>query len=270
VIPLLRALPIAFAPVHGETIGSYLNRLADANRLKVSTVSTALDLSRRYRRDDDTCAGWTQHTLTRLAVLTNRHAASPANALPALHNLRIRPSPRSPASGVEPPQAPRRPACRPCMARHGTGLVIRSTPYSECVCRQHRRWLHSLDQHHLNRLPEVLVANTRHRGLAHNRTRSLNSSRAYLDAQRHTQAWFHTASQPEPQQRWIQRLGILGEDPYGDPHRPTTERIEIVTYPETVVLTSLLVSPYWHQRDDLLAEAGRRLGIQVQENCHLP
>ena len=55
--PLLRALPIAFAPVHGETIGSYLNRLADANRLKVSTVSTVLDLSRGYRRDDDTCAG---------------------------------------------------------------------------------------------------------------------------------------------------------------------------------------------------------------------
>jgi hypothetical protein len=35
------------------------------------------------------------------------------------------------------------------------------------------------------------------------------------------------------------RLKLLGEDPYGDPHRPSPDRIELVIYPETITLIAL-------------------------------
>ncbi|MFF0226369.1 hypothetical protein [Streptomyces sp. NPDC004629] len=39
---------------------------------------------------------------------------------------------------------------------------------------------------------------------------------------------------------------LLGEDPHGGPRRPSSLRIELVTYPEPVKLTALLASPHWH------------------------
>jgi hypothetical protein len=39
--------------------------------------------------------------------------------------------------------------------------------------------------------------------------------------------------------RWEHRLDTLGQDPYGDPHRPGPDRIELVTYPEAVAMTGL-------------------------------
>ncbi|MFF7477016.1 hypothetical protein [Streptomyces sp. NPDC008092] len=54
------------------------------------------------------------------------------------------------------------------------------------------------------------------------------------------------------------------EDPYGDPHRPTEDRIELAAYPETVALTGLFASPRWRERNDLHTEAARRLAIETQ------
>lgn len=48
---------------------------------------------------------------------------------------------------------------------------------------------------------------------------------------------------------------------YGDPHRPTDDRIELATYPETIVLTGLFTSRHWRNHPRLPAEAARRLGI---------
>ena len=57
---------------------------------------------------------------------------------------------------------------------------------------------------------------------------------------------------------------VIAEDAYGDPHRPTEDRIELATYPETVALTGLFTSPHWRERGDLHAEAARRLAIEAQ------
>jgi hypothetical protein len=256
-----RVLPIAFPPVNGETIGSYLNRLADANRLKIGTLTDTLGLHRRCRRDDDP-TGWSQDTLARLAALTDRSATALAHGLPALNSLLTGKAHAMPATTHENLAAPRRPACRPCMARHGASLVIRSAPHSDCVCRRHQRWLHSLDQHELALLPEVLKANTRHRRLDRATSKLLSGGLAHIQAQQQIRTWFAAGSHPELHQRWLQRLANLGEDLYGDPHRPTIERIDIATYPETVVLTTLFASPHWKEHDDLYIEAGRRLGVR--------
>ncbi len=264
---LPRALPIALAPVQGETIGSYLNRLADANRLKIGTVVDALGLHRRYRQDDDNPVEWSQVTLARLAALTSRSARSLAYGLPALNSLLTGRPHALPTDTDGGPTTPRRPACRPCMARHGASLVIRSAPHSDCVCRRHQRWLHSLDQHDLSLLPEVLYANGRHRRLDRATSRIRVGRVAYLRAQHQIRTWFRAGSQPELSQRWHHRLAVLGEDPYGDPYRPSTERLDIAAYPETIVLTRLLSSPYWRARDDLPAEVGRRFGARLQETA---
>ncbi|MGW4565390.1 hypothetical protein ACWEN3_24175 [Streptomyces sp. NPDC004561] len=52
---------------------------------------------------------------------------------------------------------------------------------------------------------------------------------------------------------------MLGEDPFGDPHRLYDARIELATSPETIVLTSLFASPYWRDHPQLPAEAAQRL-----------
>ncbi|GAA3112551.1 hypothetical protein ACFQ0X_43280 [Streptomyces rectiviolaceus] len=54
---------------------------------------------------------------------------------------------------------------------------------------------------------------------------------------------------------------MLGEDTFGDPHRPSDARIELVTYPEAVVLSGLLALAYWRDHPRLPAEATQRLNI---------
>ncbi|MGW4051128.1 hypothetical protein ACWENA_09890 [Streptomyces sp. NPDC004779] len=49
----LRSLPIALPPVHRETIGSYFDRLADANHLPIGLLSSLIGPNRRHRRDDN-------------------------------------------------------------------------------------------------------------------------------------------------------------------------------------------------------------------------
>ncbi|MET9959497.1 hypothetical protein ABZ128_10515, partial [Streptomyces sp. NPDC006326] len=75
-----------------------------------------------------------------------------------------------------------------------------------------------------------------------------------------------TARMPESsgeslRQRWNGRLDVLGEDPFGDPRRPSEVRIELATYPEAVVLTGLVTSAYWQAHPQLLTEAAQRLNV---------
>ena len=70
---------------------------------------------------------------------------------------------------------------------------------------------------------------------------------------------------PPLRQRWKRRLDMLGEDQFGDPHRPSEARIELVTHPEAVVLTGLFASPHWRDHPQLPTEAARRFGIAPQQ-----
>lgn len=87
---MLRLLPVPLPPVHGETIGSYLNRLADANRLPVRYLAGLIGVHSHHRRDDHRADRWTPQALHALSILTGR----PRPDWPA----RCRPWPSTPAS----------------------------------------------------------------------------------------------------------------------------------------------------------------------------
>ena len=156
-----------------------------------------------------------------------------------------------------------RPACHNCMARQSIhGLVVRETPAHEAVCPRHQRWLLGDEQHRLHDLPDVRRANRRHRRLAShcNGTTAMTN---YSIASACLENWLTKAAEPQLQERWANRLHVLGEDPYGDPLRPSAHRIEIATYPETVTLTVLLSSPHWRDHPQLAAEIARRLRVEA-------
>ncbi|MEU2739552.1 TniQ family protein [Streptomyces sp. NPDC007095] len=254
-----RTLPLTPPPVHHETIGSYLNRLADANHLSIGYLSHLVDPSRQHRRVDNRVGYWTPEALRRLAILTGRHPSSLIHAMPPLGSIGdpLRHLRSATEEVVEPR---RRPACRLCMAwRRVHGLVVRSTPHHEGVC--HRRWLLGDEQHDLTRLPEVLRANLQHHRIVRRGTHP-STALAFVDARDRLTRWFTGERSGEPlRQRWNRRLEVLGEDPFGDPHRPSDARVELATYPEAVVLTGLFASAYWRDHPQLLAEAAQRLHI---------
>ncbi|GCB53342.1 TniQ family protein [Streptomyces sp. NL15-2K] len=248
--------------MHRETVGSYLNRLADANRLPVRYLAGLLGHNRHHRRDDNRTDHWTPRALLGLSALTGRAPAELVHAMPALAELsegqRIGPRP-STGHG----DALHRPACRPCMARRGIdGLVVRETLPHEAVCPRHHRWLLGDEQHLLRVLPDVRRANQRHRRLT-SRRRGSAPEQSYRTARDSLLKWFHTAAETQLQQRWTDRIHLLGEDIYGDPLRPSPNRIEIATYPETVILTSLLSSPHWRDHQESAPEIARRFQLKA-------
>ena len=57
-----RRLPISFGPVQGELLGSYLHRLADANRISVGVLTAVIseELPTSCSREQDTLSGWSR------------------------------------------------------------------------------------------------------------------------------------------------------------------------------------------------------------------
>ncbi len=244
--------------MHGETIGSYLHRLADANHTTVTTLAVVLGHGRRYQRADDTTDGWPPEALPRLAALTSRTIPALLHALPALRALDTT-NPDIPPGSEQ--HHVIRLACRLCAARLGIhNLVLRRTADHEHLCPSHRRWLTGSDQLDVSPLPDVLRAHRHHHRIQRRHGRR-GTSPAYPEAARLTLQWFRTSSPPELHHRWNQRLAALPTEPFGDPHRPSDQRVELATYPESVILTSLLTSTHWRHHDRLPAEASRRLGI---------
>jgi hypothetical protein len=236
----LRALPISLPPMSRETIGSYLHRLADANHITSIAIAQLLGISRRYRRGDDDPTGWTPQTLTALATLTGRPGIALTQALSALRPLALdaepTPTTTSTTSCV---------VCRHCAASKGIpGIVIQRAASHELVCLRHQRWLHGPEQHALHGLPEICTANRRHRRLRR-RHDDATLNTALAQARKLIGDWLDAADQPHLRQRWTQRLNQLRHDPAADPYRPSPYRIELATYPDTVLLAGLLASPRW-------------------------
>ncbi|MET7394265.1 TniQ family protein [Dactylosporangium sp. NPDC005572] len=234
----IRALPIGLAPVTRELLGSYLHRLADANHVTIASVSQLLGTGRRYRRGDDDATTWTTHTVSALAALTGYPPTTLTQALPALRPLAAVAPLGRPGSGAP------RVACRYCMASKGIhGLVIQRAASYEPVCLRHQRWLHGPEQHPLHALPELCSANRRHRRLLRQHDAATLDT-AHARAQQLTQNWFHADDQHALQRRWTDRLNQLCHDPAADPYRPSRHRVEIATYHETVLLTTVFATEH--------------------------
>jgi hypothetical protein len=256
-----RLLPIPLTPLHHELLGSYLHRLAEANHLTIQALAHEIGPGRYHARDTESLSGWTPRTVSRLAALTGTGTAALLRALPVLQKItsQVLNPPAAPPGAITASRHTH--ACRLCAARHGViGMaIVRAFPHQR-ICLRHSRWHGGGDQRMLwPLLPETLQANQRHRRLV--RQHALPAiSQDHLHAQTLTRQWLTRNGPPELQRRWQRRLDLLGEDTYGDPNRPGTDRIELVTYPETVTLTSLIASKHTTP-GGFLTEAARRLGI---------
>jgi hypothetical protein len=226
-----RTLPVPLPPLHRELLGSYLHRLADANHLTVRGLSREIGPGRHHRRDSDDTAGWTPSAVTRLAALAGTTATALLQAI-ASAGQEAAPGPSPPPWHAH--------ACLLCAARRGAcGLaIIRVFPH-ERICGRHGRWHGGGLQRPLrDLLPEIPHANALHRRLAR-RHGTAAVTEYFLQAQAQTRQWLAGDGPADLKSSWKHRLGLLGEDPYGDPHRPSPDRTELVTYPETVTMTRL-------------------------------
>lgn len=259
-----RTLPIRVRPFPLETVGSYVRRLAAANQIPFAELLDHLAddqtparsaLVRSYELDLNRPAA------ERLAAVSGSAAAALRRALPALSTGRPGSSPLRSWYVIGHANRPVR-SCPDCAARRDGGEILLYQPLHQTICLRHGRWIPGSDDNRdvdLTRLPEVMEAARRHIRLTRRRD-PLALKSGYRQANQIAQDWFDRASFLT--HVWHERYDRIGAArPYG---------ARVITYPETVGLTSLLSSPHWTsllRRGDyytaipeFLREAGRRIG----------
>jgi hypothetical protein len=234
----LRPLPRPVKPFHNETIESYLDRLADANRLDREAL-------RIYIAGDHHKAA--PIPLHRLSLLSGQPAQALRNALPdvstakeATEQVETVPVRRRPGR-----HALVRPACTRCAAARGiTTSVECLLRLEDVVCARHQRWLGQRGSpgHHQPNLanqPEILLANRRHHRLLRRHDRVVTET-AYRAATRICEQWRERPSHDRDFHRLMNifhagHWRVLETDP----------TVEAATYPQVIALTRLLASPVW-------------------------
>ncbi|MGW1586787.1 TniQ family protein [Streptomyces sp. NPDC002386] len=163
---LVGDVPRPLPPFPNETLNSYCQRLAHANRIPAERLHTP---SRWLAHDDDSVTA----LLRRLTILTGLPRETFWHALPELrwrheHGM-------SPLGRSRPPVASmrlrRRWACRRCTATRTPGQhVMTWIPIYTHACLQHRLWIGEAvtvtrEQVDLAQMPETLWAQRRHHRL---------------------------------------------------------------------------------------------------------
>ncbi|GAA0445148.1 hypothetical protein Acor_80540 [Acrocarpospora corrugata] len=264
---MLRRLPITAPPATGETVKSYLQRLAALNGVDYPEIWDWVSEPEVPGKPRRIVVG------PRLADLTGYPADRLGQALPELRKgldwQLLRDTPQHP--------------CPQCAARHPGGQVIRLFALHHYACRRHGYWIGPPDigegPHlpYLAGLPEVLQAQRRHNRLVRERGpvaafdgiihafRVLTGIWRLGPAETHgTSDWWH----------WDRRVDLL------IPKNQARElfshsRCYAALYPEAVTIAALLTTPFWRtkatfpfgdadtdDRWDFTAEFGRRIGIE--------
>jgi hypothetical protein len=225
--PRAAVLPLRVAPIAGETIASYLRRVAAACHMPLTAVTDVLPswfAARASSCDDIAKPGPAQPGGTRcLAMLTGITGTALRHALPALagHRDDGRPPLRSAF------------ACRHCAARHGQHEPVPvHLPASQRACGRHRTWLGRAIQIDVTTAPDITAASRKASRLAreHGITRLvLAEATARQD----------TIGGPDARRR---AAALALASPAPDPGHPDTA--EAAAYPETVkVAAALLRTP---------------------------
>ena len=251
-------LPVTLPPIHHETIGSYLHRLAVANNRPARKLASLLGpLPADFTPASDTTAGWTHDSPHQLATLTGRPLDRLAKALPGLASFLDQSAPRQ-ATIIGRP-------CRCCTARRGaTTLVITYVPAHQHLCRHHQRWTRAPHDIPLTNLPDTVAAQRRLDRLARRHdtptlTRALDLARAIVRDWSIEQRDFL-------QQRWNDRL-VHVEAHHAGQTASAADQHRLVSLPETVVVTDLLLNPPHPATDartlylQMAAELGRRFAL---------
>ncbi len=217
-------LPVRVAPVAGETISSYLARMAAANHLPLGAVTDVLPpwfTVRAAACDDITKPGLLQPGDARcLAALAGITENALRHALPALagHHDDGRPPLRSAV------------ACRRCAARHGQhDPVPVHLPAHQRACERHRTWLGRTIQIDVTTAPDIIAATSR----AHRLAREHGVTRLVL-----AETTTRQEASDEPTAR--RRAAALAlASPGLDPGHPDTA--EAAAYPETIRMAAALL-----------------------------
>lgn len=234
------ALPRPVTPVTGETLVSYLTRLAHASHLTLTEVLAVLPswFSTKISNGDDLA----QHhmlipaaaeAMDALARLTGTTPASLARALPAFAT----------AGAHNPVRATT--ACRRCTARRGIDQPVPvHLPAHHKICTRHGIWLSDAGQPHLDlaACPEIITAQYRaSRLLRHTTPQQLLL--AYQAATKAIPAW--PATPAAIPLHWRHRLLTLQttNHHYGTP-TDHDAYIHAAIYPDAIALTAARLSPH--------------------------
>ena len=222
--PRAALLPVRVAPLAGETVSSYLARVAAACHLPLRAVTDVLPpwfAIRAAACDDIAKPGLAQPGDARcLAMLTGITEAALRHALPALagHRDDWRPPLRSTA------------ACRRCAARHGQREPVPvHLPAHQRACERHRNWLGRTIQIDVTAAPDITAA-SRHAS----RIARQHGITTLVLAE--TTARQETTGTPDARRR---ATALVLASPGLDPQHPDTA--EAAAYPETIKAAAALL-----------------------------
>ncbi|MFI9228498.1 hypothetical protein [Streptomyces rimosus] len=243
----IRALPVSLPPVHGEVLGWYLHRLAEANCTLPGRLAQMLAPSKNplVGRRTDAFRCWTPHVTTRLAIISGTPVATLHRHLPAIkrHAARVR-------GEVVPTRRDYYLTCPHCMRSQGiTEPVLAHMPRALRLCSTHAIWLDGNTHYRVGQMPELITAQREHLRLASRFPATLDDATKEADKLIHS--WLMVRTQPLLIDRWRQRLDQLPKaepPPYSTLIRRghfSDEREVIITYPEFVTLLELIADPRW-------------------------
>lgn len=159
VVPQL--LPVQVRPRHRERTGSFLIRLAEANRCPAWSFLWLLGAVRGGQRVELTPrASVTLNgaALSRLAVYLGRPVDQITRALPTLPDTD---QPGEPTVRIRRPDRTFLRSCPGCELRAGGVSLLPDLNPLNLTCRRHRQWLVADEDITLEQAPEVLAAVTR-------------------------------------------------------------------------------------------------------------
>jgi TniQ len=254
----LRQLPFTPRPFRRETIGSFLTRLACANRIRIWHLLqlTAINVQeqREFTPATDDWLGWSPSTPHRIAALTGRPLAALSAAFPAIAGSQAQPAcPPAPQAGKI------QRACRHCTAAQNiTSMVIVQARPHDYLCVRHDLWHHGIRDIDLRPLPQVTDAQRRHNH--HVRTLpAAHVANAHQQAHSIIDEWITWSWHPALTSQWQYRLRIIGA---ADARHPSPW-LNAVTHPELLSVASMLLSAR-HRDINAEREMQSRLGFPYQ------
>ena len=233
--PGLSSLPRTVSPFPGETIDSYLTRLAHANRLDTRALRCYI-AGRRDRVPP--------FPADRLATATGLPASTLIRAIPDL-GFGYGPLDHNPPneSGYPQRKADDGPPCRLCVAARGITVPVRCWKRPEnVICLRHRRWIGRASedsQPDLSAQPVIIQAHKRHLRLVRRHGREATAF-AFAVAERICQRW-HGLGRHDVELRELM-LAFHGPRWQEFAGGPTAAA---AAYPQAVALARLLASPHW-------------------------
>jgi len=217
-------LPVRVTPLAGETISSYLSRVAAASHLPARIITGCLPpwfAARAGACDDLTTASLPRPgDAGHLAALTGISETNLRHALPAL----------AVTSGGSRPHVRAVPACRRCAARNGRHAPVPvHLPAYQRACERHRTWLGRAIQIDITAAPDIISASRKAARLA----RQHGITRLVLAE---TTARQQMTGGPRARRR---AAALTKANPGLDPEHP--EMAEAAAYPDTIKMAAAIL-----------------------------